>query len=148
MASVEREFSVDPHQVWATLADGWLYSTWVVGTSHLRAVEADWPAVGSRLFHATGLWPAVIRDETVVEVSEPGALLVLVARGWPAGQARVTLALTPTANGTHVVLEETPIAGPGRWLHNPVNEAILVRRNKEALQRLAAAAERRTSPAD
>jgi len=43
---------------------------------------------------------------------------------------------------------ETPIAGPGKWLHNPAAEALLIRRNQESLARLAALAERRTEPAD
>ncbi len=133
--------------VYAVLADGWTYSNWVVGTSHMRAVEAAWPAVDSRLFHAAGVWPLVTRDETVVEAMEPDRKLVLTARGRPFGEARVVIELADEGAGCLVRMHETPVAGPGRWLHNPVSEAVLVRRNQESLARLAAIAERRTAPA-
>ncbi len=28
---------------------------------------------------------------------------------------------------------EAPVAGPGKWLHNPLTEALLARRNSESL---------------
>ena len=43
--------------VWAVLSDGWGYAGWVVGTIKIRAVDPDWPSVGSRLHHAVGSWP-------------------------------------------------------------------------------------------
>ena len=46
-----------------------------------------------------------------------------------------------------MTLAEAPVGGLGKWLHNPVNEAVLARRNVETLARLAALAERRTEPA-
>ena len=49
------------------MAGGWSYSDWVVGTSHLRAVEANWPAAGAKLHHAVGVWPLVMRGESVVQ---------------------------------------------------------------------------------
>jgi hypothetical protein len=134
--------------VFAVLADGWLYSNWVVGTSHMRAVEADWPAVGSRLHHAAGVWPAVARDESVVEEVEQDRRLVLNAKGRPFGEARVVIELQASGDTTLVTMTETPIAGPGKWIHNAATEALLVRRNVEALARLAALAERRTHPDD
>lgn len=137
-----------PSQVFATLSDGWYYSGWVVGTSHVRAVDVDWPAVGSRIHHASGVWPAVLRDETVVEQVEPNSLLVLTAQGRPLGQARVVIKLAAEEDGTRVTMHETPTAGPGRWLHNPATAALLTRRNTESLARLTALAERRTQPAD
>jgi uncharacterized protein YndB with AHSA1/START domain len=146
MATVDRTIAATPSKVFAVLADGWLYSNWVVGTSHMRAVEASWPQQGSRLFHATGAWPAVVRDESVVEQVETGHRLVLTVRGWPFGEARVVIDLVAEGAGTQVTMSETPTSGPGRWLHNPINEAVLIRRNTESLARLAALAERRTSP--
>jgi hypothetical protein len=128
------------------LANGWYYSNWVVGTSHMRAVEHDWPAVGSRLFHASGVWPIVIRDETQVEEMVPGERLVMIARGRPIGEARVDITLAAEGNETVVTMTETAIGGPGRWAHNPLNEAILVRRNVETLARLTALVERRAEP--
>lgn len=146
MATNTAHISATREQVFAVLADGWLYSNWVVGTSHMRAVEAEWPATGSKLFHAAGVWPAVARDETEVKECVPGERLVLVARGRPFGEAVVEIELSDESGGCWVVMHETPIAGPGRWLHNPASEAMLVRRNTQALARLAAIAERRTAP--
>jgi uncharacterized protein YndB with AHSA1/START domain len=145
-ATVERHIEASPAQVFAVLADGWSYSNWVVGTSHMRAVDSRWPAVGATLHHAAGAWPLVIRDESVVEQVEPDRRLVLTARGRPFGEARIELALQAQASGTRLRMVEVPVSGPGRWLHNPLTEALLVRRNVESLARLAALAERRTEP--
>jgi uncharacterized protein YndB with AHSA1/START domain len=147
MATASRVIQATPEAVWEVLSDGWLYSNWVVGTSHMRAVESDWPATGSRLFHASGVWPLVARDETQVEVSEPSRRLVLIARGRPLGEARVVIELKPDGIGTAVTIHETPVAGPGKWVHNPATDGLLVRRNIETLARLAAIAERHTEPA-
>ncbi len=57
MATVSRVVAASPDQVWAVLADGWAYSNWVTGTSHMRAVAADWPAVGSKIHHRLGCGP-------------------------------------------------------------------------------------------
>jgi uncharacterized protein YndB with AHSA1/START domain len=148
MATVTGTIHAAPAEVFAVLSDGWLYSNWVVGTSHMRAVNADWPSVGARLHHASGAWPVVTRDESVVEEVEPDRRLVLTVKGWPLGEARVVLELQASGNDTVVTMVEAPIAGPGKWVHNPVNEAMLARRNRESLARLAAVVERRTEPDD
>ncbi|MDT4948676.1 MAG: hypothetical protein QOJ37_1271 [Pseudonocardiales bacterium] len=135
-------------QVFAVLANGWMYSNWVVGTSHMRAVEADWPAVDSRLFHASGIWPLVARDETQVEAMEMDRRLELTARGRPLGEAKVVIELVDDDPGCLVTMDEAPVAGPGRWLHNSVTEAALSRRNVESLARLGVIAERPTPPRD
>ena len=148
MATNTALVDASPAEVFAVLSDGWVYSNWVVGTSHMRAVEAEWPAVGSRLFHASGAWPLVARDETTVLECDPPSRLVLVAKAQPFGQATITIELSDQAGGCRVDLTETPSAGPGRWFHNPVSEAVLVRRNVETLARLSALVERRTAPQD
>jgi uncharacterized protein YndB with AHSA1/START domain len=148
MATVTATIRTSPSVVFGVLADGWLYSNWVVGTSHMRAVEKDWPAVGTRLHHAAGIWPIVARDESVVEEMEPNRRLVLTAKGRPLGEARVVIELVATGEHTLITMTETPTAGPGKWAHNPLSEAILVRRNVESLARLAAISEQRTQPAE
>ena len=140
--------AASPPEVFAVLAEGWLYSDWVVGTSHVRAVDQHWPDAGTRLHHATGVWPLVVRDETVVENLVPDHRLTLKAQGWPLGEARVVIELNASGGGTTVSLRETPISGPGKWLHNPLLEFLLVRRNVEALARLKALVERHSEPAD
>ncbi len=148
MATVTATIPATPHEVFGVLADGWLYSNWVVGTSHMRAVEAHWPAVGARLFHASGVWPLVTRDESVVEEVEPDRRLVLLAKGGALGQARVEIDLVADGPATTVTMTEAPVAGPGKWAHNPLGDAILARRNVEALARLAALSQRLTEPSD
>ena len=83
MAQVERWVDATPARVFEVLSDGWLYPLWVVGTTHMRAVEPSWPKVGSLLHHAVGAWPAMLRDESEVLVCEPDRRLVLEARGRP-----------------------------------------------------------------
>ena len=145
-SSIDVEASVG--EVFAVLADGWAYSSWVVGASHMRAVEPNWPEVGSRIFHAVGAWPLMRRDETEVEDMRPEQMLTLTARGRPLGEARIVLELTPRdAGGCRVTMDEVPVAGPGKWLPSALLEAVLRRRNDESLARLAALVERRTSPA-
>ncbi len=144
--TVTHTIQATPAAVFAVLGDGWLYSGWVVGTSHMRAVQDSWPAVGAKLFHASGIWPLVTRDETVVLTSEPPALLVLQAKGGPLGQARIELRLTAQGAACLVEMDEEPVQGPGRWLHNPIAAAGIRRRNVEALNRLATLVERRTAP--
>lgn len=148
MATVSAVTTAAPSAVYAVLSNGWCYSNWVVGTSHMRAVDADWPAVGSRLHHASGAWPLAARDESVVEEAFPDRRLVLTARGRPFGQARVVIEIEADGPGSRMTLSETPVAGPGKWLHNPAVEVLLARRNVETLARLAAIAERRTKPQD
>jgi uncharacterized protein YndB with AHSA1/START domain len=138
-ASAERVFDV--------LSDGWTYSNWVVGTSHIRAVDDAWPAVGSKLYHATGPWPLVTRDETVVEDMTPNRSLHLTARGAPLGVATIVINLEPDGDGCQVQLDEHPISPLARRLHNPVSDALLTRRNEETLLRLRATVERHTSAA-
>lgn len=147
MAVVRAHLDASPESVFAVLADGWHYSNWVVGTSHVRAVQAEWPAVGAKLFHASGIWPAVTRDETTVDEVDPPRLLVLTAKGRPFGEARVTIELVAApGEGTDITMDEVPVAGPGKWVHNPVSEIALARRNTESLARLTALVQRRTHP--
>lgn len=148
MAIVRALIHQPPSQVYDVLADGWSYSQWVVGTSHIRAVDADWPAVGSKIHHATGVWPLMIRDSTEVAVERRDQHLVLTARGRPFGQATIDLRLEPRDGGTYVTMREE-IRGPVDWLvRNPPMDALVWRRNTEALARLSALAERRTTPAE
>lgn len=146
MATNTIDIRVPRPDVFAVLADGWSYTNWVVGASHMRAVEAGWPAAGSRIFHCAGAWPVAVRDETRVETCEPGRRLVLTASGRPFGKARIEIELDDADGHCRVTMTEYPVAGPGRLGRNPVGDAILRRRNTEALSRLAAICERHTEP--
>jgi hypothetical protein len=98
------------------------------------------------LHHCSGIWPLVTRDETIVEESEPNRRLVLLAKGGILGSARVVLELEQDGDGTIVSLSEAPVAGFGKWVHNPGLDLVLARRNVETLARLAALSERHTEP--
>lgn len=142
--SVTRAVDAPASAVWAVLADGWTYATWVVGTSRVRDVEAGWPAAGSRIHHAFGPWPAVVQDYTTVEASTPERELVITARGWPLGEARAVIRIEPDGDDRCTVsISEDAVAGPGTLLPHPLRQLVVVPRNKETLYRLALLAEGR-----
>jgi uncharacterized protein YndB with AHSA1/START domain len=141
MATVTRHIDVSRSAIWAVLADGWLYTNWVVGASRIRGVDEGWPAKGTSLHHSFGIWPLVVNDRTEVKESTPEERLVLRTRGWPIGEAEVVLDLHADGPGTHIVLTETPTAGPGTMLvKNPAGDWLIAKRNKESLSRLTALA--------
>ncbi len=141
MSTTSRVIHAEPHQVWSVLADGWSYPLFVVGASRMRDVDPGWPAVGSRLHHSVGVWPALLDDDTEVLEVETGSRLVLRARAWPAGAAQVEFDLRPHGAGTEVSLSEDAVAGPGRLVPKPLRDAQLTWRNTETLRRLAFVAE-------
>jgi uncharacterized protein YndB with AHSA1/START domain len=137
MSTTSRPVSATPDQVWEVLSDGWLYALWVVGASRMRDVDEDWPAVGSKLHHSVGTWPLLIDDTTEVLEAEEQRRLLLLARGWPAGQAHVELTLEPHGTDTVVTIVEQATSGPGALLPKVVQDPQLHVRNIEALRRLA-----------
>lgn len=144
--TVKRETSASRQRVWDVLADGWTYSQWVVGTSRMRAVEPNWPAPGSTIYHSFGIWPALLDDSTEVVASEPTRELVLVANGRPFGRARVTLRLFDVVDGgCRIEMAEVPVSPPLSWLPDRVSLTAAFPRNRECTWRLAALAERRTA---
>lgn len=133
-----------PAAVWAVLADGWLYSGWVVGASRIREVEANWPEPGASIHHSVGAWPALIDDCTSVLAAVSERELVLQARAWPAGEAVVRVELEPQADGrTMITMTEDATGGPGRIVPHPVRQALIRFRNREALLRLCLLAQGR-----
>lgn len=143
---MSRHISASPARVWAELSDGWMYTNWVVGATHIRDVDSQWPAPGAELHHRVGAWPMTISDSTKVVDSDAPRRLVLKARAWPAGEATVVIEVAAEGDGSSVHMEEWPTAGPAKWLHTPVQEALLRRRNIESLDRLASIAENRPIP--
>ncbi|MGI9083859.1 MAG: SRPBCC family protein [Aeromicrobium sp.] len=143
MAVNRRLVNATPHDVWQVLADGWLYALWVVGAARMRDVDDSWPEKGSRIHHSVGLWPLLINDHTEVLDVVPGESISLRAKAWPAGEAHVDIGLKETGARTEVVMEEFPVAGPGKLIPPPVQGLSLKWRNHEALRRLAFIAEQR-----
>ncbi|MEO6879806.1 MAG: SRPBCC family protein [Mycobacteriaceae bacterium] len=145
MPHVFRDSTATPQQVWDVLADGWLFSSWVVGASRIRAVDATWPQPGARIHHSVGAWPALMNDSTHVTAAEPGLRLVLQARGWPVGEATVEITVAPTTTGSRITLDETGSAGVGRWMPSALEWVVVAPRNRESLKRLALLAEGRAA---
>jgi hypothetical protein len=143
MASNRRFVDATPDQVWDVLSDGWLYPVWVVGATRIRDVDSNWPDAGSKIHHSIGVWPLALDDDSEVVEAIPASLLRLRARGWPLGEATVTIRLTAAAGGTDVVIEEDAVRGLGTLVPEPLRRAVLRVRNTETLRRLAFVAEGR-----
>ena len=88
--------SATPEQVWAVLDDGWLYAA-LRGRCRpdARGRRARGPPSAARLHHSVGSWPLMIDDTTSVLEVEENRRILLLARGWPAGQAHVEIVLEP-----------------------------------------------------
>lgn len=138
MVHVETTVPVTPEEIFAVLADGWLFSAWVVGATHIRDVDDDWPAVGSRLHYSAGVWPLTVDDTTEVVAAAPPRMLELEAKLSPLGSAWIRLELVATPTGeTEVRMYEHSKHGLGALIPTVVQELLLVPRNKESLSRLA-----------
>ena len=136
-----RIVNASPATVFAVLSDGWLYTSWVVGAARIRDVDANWPAVDSRIHHSVGSWPVMISDQTIVSDMEPNSVLEMIARAWPAGEALVRIELEAHGAGTNVVMHEDARRGQATLVPGQVRELVLKRRNAESLKRLAYLAE-------
>ncbi|MBT2513242.1 SRPBCC family protein [Arthrobacter sp. ISL-30] len=145
MATVTKLFRSSANDIWAVLADGWLYPGWVVGASRMRAVDPEWPAPGSVLHHSAGVWPLLLNDSTRVTDSKPGQMLELIARGWPLGEARVRISLEDAIPGDaipedrgrcRVTMVEDAIKGPGTLIPGFLRSPLITVRNQESLKRL------------
>jgi hypothetical protein len=141
MMKVTRRTTATPKEVFAVVSDGWVYPSWVVGAARMRAVDETWPSPGARLHHSFGLWPTVINDTTEVIVNEAPRRIVLQARGWPVGEARVEIRVDDVQDGAMVTILEDVTEGPGRLMPKPARQALIAVRNRETLRRLVLIAE-------
>lgn len=144
--TVRRTTTSSAQEVWDVIADGFTYASWVVGASRIRAVEAAWPNVGAKIHHSVGTWPTLLDDETEVLEVETGRRIVLHAKAWPVGRAKVEIVLTPTDEGTQLEMREDADSGPAKAMPKPGRQAAIFPRNRETLLRLALLAERPTQP--
>lgn len=132
-----RVIDAPPEAVFAVLADGWLFPSWVVGASRIREVDDAWPAVGAQIHHSFGVWPMVIDDTTSVDEWDAPRHARFTARGWPLGEAAVIIDVRPRGTGCVVRMEEYAQKGPGSLVPEHVLALPLAIRNIEALRRLA-----------
>ncbi|WP_395398465.1 SRPBCC family protein [Arthrobacter sp. UC242_113] len=136
MSTVTQVFNSPASAVWRVIADGWLYSGWVVGASRIRSVDAQWPEVGALLHHSVGAWPLLINDSTKVTAADPGRQLELIARGWPIGEAKVVITLEELGEQCRVTMSEDAVRGPGLAVPKALRDPMITVRNRETLQRL------------
>jgi hypothetical protein len=85
----------------------------------------------------------LIDDTTEVLDLQPDRRLVLEARGWPVGTARVEITVEADGGGSLVSIDEDVSDGPARLVPQPVRVAGIDARNRETLRRLAYLAEGR-----
>jgi hypothetical protein len=145
LIEVHAETTATPQQVMEVLEDGWLYALWVVGASHIRDVDPGWPKAGTKIHHAVGMWPFLLKDATESRSYDPDGSLELVARGWPIGEAFVRIEVAGTATGSRITMGERVISGPDKIIR-PLESFLVPPRNREALHRLVAIVEGRRHP--
>ena len=86
----------------------------------------------------------MLNDETVVESSEVGHELVLLAKVRPAAQARITMRLSDLPDGgCRVEMTEVAVSRPLRWVPDRLQLLGVAPRNRECIWRLARIAEKR-----
>lgn len=143
MATNTRRMDCLPDDVFRVLGDGWLYPAWVVAATRMRGVDENWPLPGSELHHSVGVWPVVLDDTTrSVEWAPPGRVR-MIARGWPFGEAEVTIRVRREGDGCVVRIDEEPVSGPATLIPRFLTTPLLRWRNAETLHRLAYLAEGR-----
>lgn len=141
MATNTRTMDCTPDDVFRVLANGWLYPAWVVGASRMRDVDDSWPGPGAELHHSFGVWPALLDDTTQMMEWDPPHRAVMRARGWPVGEATVTIRARRLSSGCLVRIDEDPVKGPATFVPRFLTAPMLRWRNAETLRRLAYLAE-------
>ena len=141
MSTNHRTLKCSPDDVFAVIANGWYFPTWVVGASRMRDVDRSWPHTGSRLRHSFGVWPALINDATTSLQWDPPRRAVMQPKGWPIGEARVVIEVEPHSAGCRVTIVENAVKGPGTLVPGILMNTLLFIRNIETLRRLAFMAE-------
>ena len=83
----------------------------------------------------------MVHDVGLVVANSVALIEAFRAKGWPIGEARVTIDVKPRGRTTVVRLQEEAVAGPGRFIPAPMLNLGLHWRNTETLHRLAYLAE-------
>ena len=133
--------------VFETLTDPDCYPRWVVGASHVRDVDAEWPREGSSFHHSVGVWPFRINDSTTLVRADRPRRVELRVRAWPLGEADVRLDLEQRRDLTRVTIYEAQAEGPGVAVWRAPVVALTAMRNYVSLRRLRDLVESRASRA-
>ncbi|MFF1879576.1 SRPBCC family protein [Leifsonia sp. NPDC058230] len=142
-----RRVACTPEQIFVVLADPWVYPTWVVGASRMRAADTGWPEPGTKLHHSIGVWPFVLNDETRVDTWDAPHRVVLEAKTRPVGRERVIIEVEPQGHGCLVRIEEYVLSGPLLLIPQRLLDVVFHIRNAETLRRLAHVAKGRAAEA-
>jgi hypothetical protein len=148
MSTNYRRLQCAPERVFEVLADGWVFPSWVVGASRMRYVDDAWPSPGTQLHHSFGVWPVLLDDETTMLEWDPPRHAVMQPKGWPIGEALVTIDVKPRRDGCVVRIMEKAVRGPGVLVPAPLLDIPLYARNVETLKRLGFLAEGRAKNND
>lgn len=141
---VSRRVHATVDQVWAVLADGRRYATWVVGATRVGPVDREWPMVGSRVRHRAGPWPVAVDGHAVVLACEPGRQLLLRTHAWPAGGTRLRIMVTASgSHGSIVRIAEDGADGVTGLMPRRIRDPLVGSGHRETLRRLALIAEGR-----
>ena len=132
-----------PDDLFAVLADGWLYPVWVVGAARMRDVDPEWPQEGARIHHSLGVWPLMIHDTTEMIEWDPPRRVRLRPKAGLLGRGVIRFDVRPHGDGIAVTIAEEPVTGLPAVLPRILWRPLLVLRNHECLNRLAFLAEGR-----
>lgn len=129
--------TLPPETVFEHLLDPWEYPSWLLGASKMRAVDDEWPAVGSKFHHRVGVGPLKVDDTSEILECDPPRRLVLKVKATPIVQGIVTFTLVPTPEGgTVLTLQEEPAVRIGGLLRPALDPATHLR-NERSLKQLA-----------
>ena len=103
-----------PDRVFDVLVDPVTYPDWLVGAQRIKAVDDNWPTVGSRFRHRIGFGPVGVSGSTSVRRCDRPHELCLAAGMGPFGEAAVRFVLAGAPGGTEVLLQEEPAKGLAR----------------------------------
>ena len=126
-----------PDEVFEHLLNPWEYPKWLLGASDMRAVDSDWPEVGSNFHHRVGFGPLKVADRSQILELDPPRRLVLLVKATPIVQGKVTFTVEPDGTGGSLLtLEEGPAVRAGNLLRPLLDPATHVR-NQRSLRQLA-----------
>ncbi|RII20451.1 Polyketide cyclase / dehydrase and lipid transport [Streptomyces sp. YIM 130001] len=123
--------------VWSVLSDPFRFADWVVGTAHSKPREGSWPDVGSSVTYTIRLARWSVQGWTAVRRREEPEVLELEANSGPLGSARIAIEVRSWGEDALVIVDEHPLTGPGRKLHNKAVDALIQLRHRTMLARLA-----------
>lgn len=145
MAFTSREIAASVSDTFRVISDPTTYPDWLVGASHIRDVDDQWPAPGSRFHHRVGVGPVSLPDHSTVLDFEPDRMLRLMVKARPFLSAVVTFRVTGDHERCVVTLEERMANRIIRYVARLVADPLIHVRNHHSLKQLGRVVEARTA---